>query len=265
MQYNLESICNQVIALTKNTSQFIRSECETFDLSKIEHKSPIDMVSYVDKETENKLVKGLSEILPEAGFITEEGTVTQATTGLKWIIDPLDGTTNFLHKLPPYSISIALMDEEELLLGVVHEVVLDECFYAWKNGGAWCNGNKIQVSAINTVNASLIAFGFPYNLEGNGEKYFEILKKFVGNSHGLRRLGSAAADLAYVACGRFNAYFEFNLKIWDIAAGILLVKEAGGKVSDFKGGGEYLYGKELIASGNIQEEMLNILKPGWGY
>jgi myo-inositol-1(or 4)-monophosphatase len=266
MNLNLESICLKVVALTRKTSQFIKEECDSFDLGKIEHKSPVDLVSYVDKETEKKLVKALSEILPEAGFITEEGTVAQATTGLKWVVDPLDGTTNFLHKLPPFSISIALMNEkEELLVGVVHEITLDECFYAWKGGGAWCNEKRIYVSPINTVSASLIAIGFPYNLMGNNDKYFDIIKKFVEHSHGLRRLGSAAADLAYVACGRFNAYFEFNLKIWDIAAGILLVREAGGTISDFKGADDFLYGKELLATGNTHHEMLSVISKGWGY
>src|SRR5690606_4344681 len=183
---------------------------------------PIDLVSYVDKESEQSLVKGLAKLVPSAGFITEEGTVKQTTQGLKWVIDPLDGTTNFLHKLPPFCISIALMMDDEILLGVVHEVNLEESFYAWKEGGAWCNEERISVSPISTLSDSLIATGFPYNMDGSHEKYFEIIKHCVGKSHGIRRLGAAAVDLAYVACGRFNAYFEFNLKIWDIAAGILI-------------------------------------------
>lgn len=250
-------------ALTKEVAEFIKAERDHFDLDKIEHKGNLELVSYVDKETEKKLVKALSAIVPEAGFITEEGTVAQATGGLKWVIDPLDGTTNFMHKLPPFSISIALLNETDLLVGVVHEINMDECFYAWKGGGAWCNGKKIQVSSVNAVSSSLIAIGFPYSLKGKNDQYFEIIKHFVERSHGLRRLGSAAADMAYVACGRFEAYFEFNVKIWDIAAGILLVKEAGGKVCDFSGGNDFLYGKEVLATGQTQEEMLSVIIPIW--
>ena len=260
---DLEALCGQVRNLTSKAAEFISKECVDFDINKIEHKSPIDLVSYVDKETEKILVQGLSEILPEAGFITEEGTVAQTSKGLKWVIDPLDGTTNFLHKLPPFCISVALMDDNESLLGVVHEVNLGETFYAWKGGGAWLNGQRIAVSPIATIGDSLIATGFPYNMEGTHDKYFEIIKTFVGKSHGIRRLGAAAVDLAYVACGRFNAYFEFNLKIWDIAAGILLVKEAGGTVTDYKGENNYIQGKTLVASGKIHGEMLKVIQSGW--
>ncbi|HEX8549291.1 MAG TPA: inositol monophosphatase family protein, partial [Cytophagaceae bacterium] len=241
----LKEVCNQVIELATETAVFLRTECENFDLSKIEHKGARDLVSYVDKEAEKKIVKRLSEILPEAGFVTEEGTVEQATNGLRWVIDPLDGTTNFLHKLPPFSISIALLDDEEILVGVVYEVNLKECFHAYKGGGAFMNGKVINVSPIPTLEESLIVAGFPYNVEDKVDAYFEILKEMVKTTHGIRRLGSAAVDLAYVACGRFNAYFEFNLKIWDIAAGILIVREAGGTVTDFTGGNGFLYGKEL--------------------
>jgi myo-inositol-1(or 4)-monophosphatase len=263
MNLNLELICTEVVTLAKSTAAFIKREGESFDTGRIEHKSPVDLVSYVDKESEKMLVQGLSLILPDAGFVTEEGTVQQAASGLKWIIDPLDGTTNFLHKVPPYSISIALWDEEELLLGVVHEITHSESFYAWKGGGAWCNGKKIHVSLATAISASLIAVGFPYSLQGKNEQYFSIIKSFTEKSHGLRRLGSAAVDLAYVACGRFEAYFEFNLKIWDIAAGILIVREAGGKVSDFKGRSNALYGSEILATGQIHEEMLSVIGPVW--
>ena len=155
------------------------------------------------------------------------------------------------------------MKQEEILIGVVYEPNLHECFYAWKNGGAWCNEKKIQVSSISQLDKSLVATGFPYSLLGKDDIYFEIMKKFVQETHGLRRLGSAAVDLAYVACGRFEAYYEFNLKFWDVAAGILLVKEAGGKVSDFSGGKEYLYGKEVVAAGALHPETLKVIQLYW--
>jgi myo-inositol-1(or 4)-monophosphatase len=160
-------------------------------------------------------------------------------------------------------VSIALMDKEEHLIGVVYEPNLKECFYAWKNGGAFCNGFKISVSKITKLEDSLIATGFPYSLLDKTDNYFKILRSLVEKTQGLRRLGSAAVDLCYVACGRFEGYFEFNLKIWDIAAGVLIVKEAGGMVSDYFGGNDYIYGKELLASGKIQKPMMEIIQQNW--
>ena len=261
---DLAQLCQQVIALAEQGVDFIAKESLTFDSSKIEHKSPIDMVSYVDKETEKMLVAGLQKILPEAGFITEEGTVAQATEGLKWVIDPLDGTTNFMHNLAPFSVCIALMDEDEVLLGVVYEVRLRECFYAWKNGGAWCNGKPIKVSSAKRIADSLLVVGFPYKMENYKVPYFEIIKALVGSSHGVRRLGSAAADLAYVACGRLEAYFEFNIHIWDMAAGLIILEEAGGKVTDFNNSHQHRMGKRLLATcGGVHEEMLTLIQQHW--
>src|SRR4051794_16539349 len=163
----LALICQQVILLTKETAKFLRQEAAAFDKAKIEYKGINDLVSYVDKETEKLLVKGLLEIVPEAGFITEEGTtkdldVVDNPLKLRWIIDPLDGTTNFIHQLPIFSISIALMQEEEVIVGVVYEVNRDECFYAWQGGGAFCNGSPISVSPAPTLSDALLATGFPY-------------------------------------------------------------------------------------------------------
>jgi len=142
-------------------------------------------------------------------------------------------------------------------------VNLQEVFYAWKGGGAYCNDKKIQVSPITELSASLIATGFPYSLLTQSDNYFKIIQKFVEKTHGVRRLGSAAIDLCYVACGRFEGYFEFNLKIWDIAGGILILQEAGGKVCDYSGGNDYLYGKELLATGNVQQPMLQVIQQFW--
>ncbi|MCS6824288.1 MAG: inositol monophosphatase [Cytophagaceae bacterium] len=264
MNYPLESICKQVVQLVRETGAFTHGESAKFNLSDIEYKGVNDLVSYVDKETEKKLVEGLKKILPQAGFITEEGTVRDTSEHkLKWVIDPLDGTTNFLHRVMPYSISVALMEEETLLVGVVYEMNLDECFYAWLSGGAWCNGKPIRVSNITSLNQSLVVTGFPYSLLNRENDFFEIIKHLVRETHGVRRMGSAAVDLCYVACGRFEAYFEFNLKIWDIAAGILIVQEAGGKVTDFSGGNDYLHGKELLASANVHSSMLDVIKKYW--
>ena len=261
---NLSKLCSETVTLVKEAGLFIRRESKNFDISKIEYKGRSnDLVSYVDKETEKILVAGLRKILPTAGFIGEEGTSEEGQDYLQWVIDPLDGTTNFLHGMPSFSISVALIQKKVVLVGVVYEINLDECFYAWKNGGAYLNGTKISVSAITEMSKSLIATGFPYSLRGKTDHYFDIIKHMVNHSHGLRRLGSAAVDLCYVACGRFEAYFEFNIHIWDIAAGVLLVQEAGGKVTDYSGGDDYLEGKELLVAGPIHAEALAIIQKYW--
>lgn len=262
---NLEAICKQVTNLTHEVGAFIMKEAAAFDLSKIEYKGINNMVSYVDKEAEKAIIKGLSKILPGAGFIGEEGTSDFQSETTNWIIDPLDGTTNFIHGLPPFAISIALLHEGHILIGVVHELNLKECFYSWKGGGAYCNGKPVNVSPVKSVSNSLLATGFPYQDFGKMDIYLAILKELMQKSHGLRRLGSAATDLAYVACGRFEAFYEYNLNPWDVAGGILLVEEAGGKVTDFTGGNNYIFGGQLIASasGNIGEEMLEIIGKHW--
>ena len=263
MKMELKDLTGKVVSLARETGKFIWTESKNFDRSKIEKKGPSDLVSYVDKETEKRLVAGLSKLFPEAGFITEESTVVQEDKEYKWVIDPLDGTTNFLHALPPFSISIALLRGKELLIGVVYEVNLDECFYAWKGGGSWLNEKKISVSPVGELKDSLIASGFPYSLLNKSDNHFKTLQALQNSCHGIRRLGSAAVDLSYVACGRFEAYYEFNLKIWDIAAGILIVQEAGGQVCDFSDGNDYLYGKELLAAGNVKSEVLAVIQKYW--
>jgi myo-inositol-1(or 4)-monophosphatase len=217
-------------------------------MDKVETKGLHDFVSYVDKESERQIVKGLHDILPEAGFIAEEGTGAPKPGGLNWIIDPLDGTTNFIHGLPPYSISIALMDNDKIIVGVIYEVTLDECFYAWGNGKAYLNGKEIRVSEISEIDNALIATGFPYYDYNRITPFLHTMEHFMRHSHGLRRLGSAATDLAYVACGRFEAFYEYSLQPWDVAAGAFIVDQAGGRVNDFSGGKNYIFGKEIIAS-----------------
>lgn len=248
---NYQNITKEVTLLTQQVAQYIAEQALTFSSEKIEHKGLNDLVSYVDKTAEMQLVKGLQAILPEAAFITEENTIAKQDNDLQWIVDPLDGTTNFMHGLPCYSISIALMHKNELVVGVVHEVNRNECFYAWKDGGAFLNGNPISVSAKLNLQDSLIATGFPYTVFEEIDDYLTLLKELMKCSHGLRRLGSAAVDLAYVAAGRFDAYFEYNLNAWDVAAGCLLVKEAGGQVTDFKGGEDYVFGRRVVASNKI--------------
>jgi myo-inositol-1(or 4)-monophosphatase len=193
------------------------------------------------------IVEGLSQLVPEAGFITEENTIVKISDTLNWIIDPLDGTTNFMHGIPVFAVSIALQKGNETLLGVVYDVCNDNMFYADETG-AYCNGISISVSDNMVLNKSLLATGFPYYDFDGMENYMNVLKELMQHSHGLRRLGSAAIDLAYVACGKFEGFFEYGLQPWDVAGGAYIVKQAGGKVTDFSGGNDYIFGKTMVAA-----------------
>jgi myo-inositol-1(or 4)-monophosphatase len=260
----LSALCEQVAGVARQTGDFIRQEGKAFDLSRIEYKGVNDLVSYVDKQAEIQIVAGLKQLLPEAGFITEEGTEQPKEADYTWIIDPLDGTTNFLHGLPCFSVSIGLYHQGEVVLGVVYEINLDECFYAWKGGGAYLNGQRMQVTAAPTLGDSLLATGFPYSSMELTELYLKILGAYMAKTHGVRRLGSAAADMAYVAAGRFEGFFEFNLNSYDVAAGVILIQEAGGKVTNFRGGGDPVFGRQVLASnGHVHDEMLAIIGEYW--
>jgi myo-inositol-1(or 4)-monophosphatase len=265
---NLKEIEKGVIEVSREVATFIKREGAAFDRSRIEQKTVFNnLVSYVDKEAETRLVNVLQKLLPEAGFITEEGTVEQSNEQeYNWIIDPLDGTTNFLHGLPVYAISIGLTRGKELILGVIHHIGRNECFHAIQDGPAFCNSQQIRVSSIASLSESLLATGFPYHQLDKGDIYLEIIKQFLKDTHGIRRLGSAAIDLAYVACGRLDGFFEFNLNPWDVAAGAFIVQRAGGIVTDFQGKNNFLFGGEMCAGNQLMhEEMLQIIKPRWGY
>jgi len=258
---NPEIITQQVTRLTGEVGAFIRNNLNNISRSDIQHKGVHDLVTFVDRESEKKLVTELNKILPEAGFIAEESPSLKQKNEMNWIIDPLDGTTNFVHGVPVFSISVALMSSGKLVSGVVYEVVRDECFYAWKNGGAYLNNQPIKVSSIISFNDALLATGFPYSDYSLLNPYLELFKELMKTTQGLRRLGSAAADLAYLACGRFDIFYEYGLNPWDVAAGALVVKEAGGKVTDFMNADRFLFGRQIIASNNIlHEEFLKRLQ-----
>lgn len=227
----------------------------------VDVKSKNSLVTFVDKQSEKIIVEALKQVLPEAGFIAEEGEYETNDGGLNWIIDPLDGTTNYIHGLPCYSVSIALVNGKDILAGCVAELNNKETFYAYKNGGAFLNGNPINSSKVSQLEDALISTGFPYYDYTYDEAYLKSLHTFMHDTRGIRRFGSAAVDLAYVACGRFSAFFEYSLSPWDVAAGALIVKEAGGIVSDFTGKDEYLFGRQIVASGNgIHAAVLNVIR-----
>jgi myo-inositol-1(or 4)-monophosphatase len=258
---HLEKLTQEVIRVAKQAGDFIRQERKNFDPDKIEYKGLNDLVSYVDKTAEKIIVTELEKALPEAGFITEEKTTTKIGDRYNWIIDPLDGTTNFIHGVPSFSVSIALKEYDELVLGVIYEINLDECFYAWKGAPAYLNGVEIKVSNNPSVGGGLIATGFPYYDFEKQPAYIGLFTELMKSCHGLRRLGSAAVDLAYTACGRFEAFYEYNLNPWDIAAGVVIVRQAGGQVVNYQGGEEVLNTRQLLATnGKITEEMLRIIQ-----
>jgi myo-inositol-1(or 4)-monophosphatase len=247
---DLEKICQEVISIAKTAGAFIAHERINFDLNRVEQKGKANFVSYVDKKAEEIIVDGLRLLLPESGFITEEGTAFDSGEKYRWVIDPLDGTTNFIHGMPPYAVSIGLLEGNEIILGVVYEISRDECFYAWKGSKAMLNGKEIHVSEASSTGEALISTGFPYGVVKNMDEFTETMKYFMANSHGIRRLGSAATDLSYVAAGRFEAFWERGLSPWDVAAGAIILKQAGGKVADFHGKNEFLFSGEIIASNN---------------
>jgi len=256
-----KQICFQTNDIAKQAGDFIRKEVSAFSTKSVEVKSLNNFVSYVDKGAEELIVERLLVLLPEAGFIAEEGTNTTRGERYNWVIDPLDGTTNFIHGLPPYSVSIGLLEDNIPVLGVVYEVTLDECFYAWKGSPAYLNGKEIKVSDRLKVEDALIATGFPYYDYHLMRPYIDCLEYFLKNSHGVRRIGSAAVDLAYVACGRFEAFYEYSLNPWDVVGGAFILQQAGGRVSDFSGANNYIFGKELVAANStIFDEFLKIVQ-----
>ncbi len=244
----LSSITKSAREVVEQSVRFIRQQSLSFDLSSVHKKGYNDLVSFVDKESEAMLVDGLGKLIPECGFITEEETASGYEKRYRWIIDPLDGTTNFVHGVPCYAVSVALADGDDIVLGIVHEVNQDECFWSHQGVGAFLNENPIVVSACESMSESLVATGFPYTDFSRMESYMGIFHHCMRNTHGIRRPGSASVDLAWLAAGRFDVFYEYGLHAWDVAAGAFIVKQAGGKVTDFTGGDNFIFGKEIIAS-----------------
>jgi len=245
---NFKKISLAVIELSKAVGAFIHQEAGRIKAENIKEKGLHDLVTYVDLEAEKQIVAALRKIVPEAGFIAEENQELKRKERFNWIIDPLDGTTNFIHGIPKYCVSIALADKDEIVSGVVFEINQDECFYAWKDGPAFLNGVEIKVSPTTVLEKSLIATGFPYSDYSLLTPYLGLFEELMKSTRGIRRLGSAALDLAYVACGRFELFFEYGLKPWDVAAGAFIVERAGGMVTDFKEKDEFVFGRQIVAS-----------------
>lgn len=259
MNHELQILTEKVCEIAKEAGRFIRQERLNFKRDLAEKKHAHDYVSYVDKESEKRIVSSLRELLPEAGFIAEEGSASHTDETYCWLVDPLDGTTNFIHNFAPYGVSIALQKGEEILLGVVYEICRDECFYTYKGAPSYLNGQPIHVSDIDNLDNSFISLGLPYDSDNYKDIAMHLFNECYGNVTGIRTVGSAATELCYVASGRFDARIEGFIGPWDIAAGVLILQNAGGKTTDFSGGSHYLSGKEVLSSnGKIHDSLLKI-------
>lgn len=243
-----KKICFEVQGIARSAGSFIRAERKKLTAKDVETKSTASFVTYVDKTSEQNIVAALKRLVPGSGFITEEGTATSSGEKYQWVIDPLDGTTNYIHGISPHSVSIALMEDNNAVVGVVYEIGLNEMFYAWEGSQAYLNDSIIKVSESSEHEDTLIATGFPYYDFERIENYIDVLRFLMQNTRGLRRMGSAAVDLAYVAAGRFDAFYEHALHSWDVAAGAFIVRQAGGIVTDFNGGDNWLFGGEIVAA-----------------
>ena len=301
---DLEKYTLAVCEIARQAGAYIREERRKFSLDSVERKHAHDYVSYVDKGSERLIVSALRELLPEAGFITEEGTAREVKSDevkserLLWVVDPLDGTTNFIHQYAPYAVSIALLQGKTVLIGVVYEICADECFYAWQGGGAWLCGmrseecgmrnvecgtrseecgvrneecgmrnvecgirsEKLRVSSQKMQDA-LLCLQFPYNSDAYKPVMQRLIDLLYGHVGSIRACGSAAMALCQVAAGRLDGYAEQYIGQWDYMAGSLIVMEAGGTVTDYSGSSDFTQGNSVVATnGVIQQDFLTVIK-----
>lgn len=227
----------------------------------VEYKSEFNPVTAVDRLCEQKIIGMILTAFPDHDILTEESPYEGKGSSWKWIIDPIDGTTNFFHGFPCFCVSIGLEIEGEVWLGVVYVPTLNELFYAERGKGAFLNGERLFVSKNDRLNKSLLCTGFPYDVQEHADFYLLYFRQFIKKSFAVRRPGSAAIDLSYLAAGRFDGFWEFKLHPWDVAAASLMIMEAGGKVTDFQGKPFSIYSEEILASnGLIHEEMLQAIQ-----
>jgi len=231
------------------------------NLSKIEYKSDVNLVTQADKESEATIIKIIKSAFPKHQILAEESGITKEESEYKWIVDPLDGTTNYAHTLPIFAISIGIEYKKEIIMGGVYNPISNELFFSEKGNGAYLNDKKICVSKVDKLEKALLVTGFPYDRRENVDYYMDVYGKFLKVSQGVMRLGAAAIDFCSVACGRLDGYWERKLYPWDQSAGMLIVEEAGGKVTDFSGNKTSCYNKQvLVTNGLIHNGMVKILK-----
>ncbi|MBN1867317.1 inositol monophosphatase [Candidatus Sumerlaeota bacterium] len=225
----------------------------------------IDLVTVADKKAERAIVRCIRRAFPDHAILAEESGATEgADSDYRWVIDPLDGTTNFAHTVPIFSTTLAVQFRGETLMGLVVDVTRDEWFFAQRGGGAFLNGRRIHVSSQRKLAQSVLATGFPHSRRRNVDHFMKMVGEFLMRSHGVLRLGAASIDLAWVACGRMEGFWEEHLQPWDVAAGILLVEEAGGRSTNFKGRRSSIFDSDFAASnGSIHRELLRTIESSW--
>ncbi len=249
-----------MIDIAKNAAldagKIIREHFRSLPAQAVRKKAVNDFLSFVDENSEKKIIETISRHYPDHAFHAEESGRSENTCRYQWIIDPLDGTTNFIKGIPVFAISIGLMEGDELILGVIYDPIGEELFWAEKGKGAWLNDKPIQVSRNTRLSDSFIGTGFPFKAKQMSTDYLSAFESIFHASLGIRRMGAAAIDLAYVAAGRFDGFWEIGLNPWDVAAGAVIIQEAGGMVSDFWNKPFFLYNHYIVASnGKIHGEM----------
>jgi myo-inositol-1(or 4)-monophosphatase len=252
---------NVAIEAAKEAGRFLKQNLGKVREINLKSGQERNLVTEIDKKSEQLIVSIIRKHFPAHDILAEEsGSEHGKQSDFRWIIDPLDGTTNFTHGLPIFCVSIGLEKKGELIAGVIYDPNFDELFTAEKARGAFLNGKRLRVSQTPLLKNSLLVSGFPYDVPDNPDNCIEHFINFLLEAQGIRRMGSAAIDLAYVAAGRYDGFWEVNLNSWDMAAGVLLIREAGGKVTGFKGDEIDIYGKKIVASnGVIHNEMINLI------
>ena len=256
-----QPMLNIAVRAARAAGDLMMRRLERLDTVSVEAKQRNDYVSEVDREAEARIIQIIRRAYPGHGILAEESG-EQKGDGHVWVIDPLDGTTNYLHGFPHFAVSIALMHEDRLEQGVIYDPVRQELFTASRGGGAALNNHRIRVSRRRGLEGALLGTGFPYRDDQPGETYMAMLRDFMRKTAGIRRPGSAALDLAYLAAGRIDGFWEFGLSKWDIAAGALIVREAGGIVGDLHGGDDFLATGDVVgANPKVYHAMMQVIEP----
>jgi len=254
---------DKILSLAKNTAlqagTYLRNHFH--EKPKVEYKGDINLITERDRESQNMIVSNIKKVFPNHSILAEENLDLKKDEELLWLVDPLDGTTNYAHTLPVFCVSIAFLKDKKVELGVVYNPMMDEMFWACRGKGAFLNNNQIKVSSETKIDNSLLATGFPYDLRESCENNLSYFEKFIFRSRGIRRWGSAAIDLSYTAAGRFDGFWELKLFPWDTAAASLFIEETGGIITDFSGNPFDPFSNECLASnGKIHQQMLDIIK-----
>lgn len=257
-----ESFWADVRTAIKSASSYLKEEFEGFDRQNIEFKGLHDLVSFADRTSEGMLKESLMALDCNIGFLGEESGSDGSSNDVYWLVDPLDGTTNFMHGIPHFAISVALVHSGMVLAGFVEDVMQGDLFEAQQGAGAFCNGKPIYTSRCLQLEHALIATGFPVNQFELADHIGGLVPKVMRQTRGLRRFGSAALDLVHVARGRYEAFYEFGLKPWDVAAGAIIVQEAGGHVTDLNGTENWLQGPSILASASkpLHHQVIQLLE-----